>query len=40
MSKSIEIRALIFSSFQSAIAHDLGYWDPFFLHVALVKQIP
>ena len=27
------------NSFQSVIAHDLVYWDPFSLKFALVKQI-
>ena len=27
------------NSFQSVIAHDLVYWDPFSLKCALVKQI-
>ena len=26
-------------SFQSVLAHDLEYWDPFSLQVALVKHI-
>ena len=29
-----------FSFFQSVLAHDLEYWDPFSSQVALVKQIP
>ena len=27
------------SSFQSVIAHDLAYWDPFSLQAALIKHI-
>ena len=27
------------SSFQSVLAHDLAYWDPFILQVSLMKHI-
>ena len=28
------------SSFESVLAHDLAYWDPFSPEVPLMKQLP